>query len=172
MSDLPELQPGRPDHVEGKPGLVVKTSGFAISSEVADVARQLIDRHDFLAFVDGYDVVYLMDHSELPLGGKYCDMAKARLVPPWVRALFEADAAISVNVHAWQILNPTRREALVLHELLHLGQNDKGALVIVPHDVEEFGRVAALYGPWRNALDVFGQQLQLGLERRNGPAVG
>lgn len=162
MSDLPSLP--RHEAEQGQPGLHVVLQGFEMSGEVEAVADKLINAHHGLQFLRQFDLAYLLEHADLPSGGKYCDWAKARLVPKWARAVASADAAVTVNALVWQVLTDKHREALVLHELLHLGQNEKsGALEIVPHDVEEFSFVVRQYGQWRPSLVDFAEQLALGL---------
>lgn len=86
------------------------------------------------------------------------------IVGGWQRALTEVDAAVIVNAPIWQQLAERQRSALVLHGLLHFGQNEKsGKLITVPHDVEEFTFVVAEYGTWRPSLRAMAEQLGLGL---------
>lgn len=166
MSDLPTI-PRRPSE-EGQPGLMTYASGYEVSDEVAAVATKLIGEHPRLRFLDDFGVAYLLHHTDPPAEGSPHVWGKARLVPKWARALTSAyDAAVTINEPIWRALQQEQhREALVLHELLHFGTHEKtGELVTVPHDVEEFGFVAAQYGAWRPDLRAFGEQLALGLGR-------
>ena len=161
-NDVPQIPP-QPSE-QGQPGLHLHLSGFEVSVEVEAVAERLIADHSMLRRLDQFSIAYMLEHAELPTGGKYCDWARARLVPKWARAIVSADAAVTVNALVWSVLTDQHREALVLHELLHLGQNEKsGALEVVPHDVEEFGYVVRTYGQWRPSLVDFAEQLGLGL---------
>jgi hypothetical protein len=162
MSDIPQIPP-RPSE-QGQPGLHIVLEGFELSAEVEAVAERLTAKHGRFRWLGQFRVAYLLEHADLPAGGKYCDWAKARLVPKWARALTSYDAAITVNALVWGVLRERHREALVLHELLHLGQNEKtGRLEMVPHDVEEFSFVVAEHGAWRPSLQEFMEQLSLGM---------
>ena len=57
----------------------------------------------------------------------------------------------------WLALGEGHREALVHHELLHLGTHEKtGELLIVDHDVAEFTTVVREYGAWVPSLRLGG----------------
>jgi hypothetical protein len=163
--DTPMLRP----QASEQRGMSVSLEGFEVSSELEAMARRLISEHGRLSHLEDFAVAYLWDHGDPPRNGKPCAWGKARLVPRWVQPLAPSDACITILSKVWMVLADRQREALLLHELLHLGLNpDSGMLEVVPHDVEEFGYVAAQYGAWRSSLEAFGQQLQLGLGPRNG----
>lgn len=158
--DTPMLRPPAAEHR----GMTVRLEGFELASEVEAMARRLIGQHDRLRHLEGFEVAYLWDHGDPPRNGKPCAWGKARLVPKWVQPLAPYDGCITIMSKVWDVLRDQQREALLLHELLHLGQNqDSGMLEVVPHDIEEFGYVAATYGAWRSSLEAFGEQLQLGI---------
>lgn len=161
-TDLPAIRP-QPSE-DGQPGLRTHLDGFEISSEVADVARRLIAQHTRLGFIDDFEIGYLLHHTDPPAERTPHQLGKARLVPKHFLPYSSVAATITCNAPIWQVLPERQREALVLHELLHLGTHEKtGDLVIVPHDVEEFGFVAATYGAWEPGLRDFAYQLQMGL---------
>jgi hypothetical protein len=165
--DLPTIRP-QPSE-EGQPGLHQHLSGFEVSGEVEAVAQHLIDSHSRLQFLEDWAVGYALEHTDPPDEQTPHVIGRAKLVPKAMRAFSRVDAVVHVNAPIWQILTEPQREALVLHELLHFGTNEKsGALEILPHDVEEFGYVAATYGAWSPNLRNFAGQLQLGLE--HGPS--
>lgn len=164
-ADFPTIGPS--PHEEGQPGLHMQLEGFEISDEVEAVARKLIDRHGRLYFLDQFRIGYLLHHTDPPKSKDRHKWATARLAPKWALPFMKVDGCITVNQPVWQVLSEERREALMLHELLHYGQNeDSGALETVPHDIEEFGFVVAEYGQWRNSLVYFAEQLALGLAKQ------
>lgn len=162
-SDLPAIRPT--PHEPGQPGLIAQLEGFEISAEVEAVANRLIAQHPRLQWLDDWAIGYLLHHTDPPEVGERSPhvLGRARLVPKHFVPFTRVAATVTVNAPIWQVLAERQREALVLHELLHLGTNDHGALIIVPHDVEEFGFVAATYGAWEPGLRDFGLQLQMGL---------
>lgn len=161
-NDLPAIRPHPSE--DGQPGLHVALEGYQVSDEVAGVSRRLIDRHQRLAFLEDWDVGYLLHHADPPDERSPHQLGRARLVPKHFLPYSSVAATISVNAAIWQVLTEPQREALVLHHLLHLGTHPKtGELVILPHDVEEFGFVAATYGAWEPGLREFGRQLVLAL---------
>lgn len=161
--DTPQLRAPRGD--DANPALHVRLEGFEESDELRRYADGLIAEHGRLRFLQaGWAVAYLLDHGEPSRNGKACAWGMARLVPKWARALTRYDAAITINATVWAVLSEVQRNALMLHELCHLGENpDSGKLETVPHDVEEFGFVVATYGQWRSSLELFSEQLALGL---------
>lgn len=145
-------------------GLHMHLSGTQLAPDLERVAEQLIGTHQRLRFLEDWRVAYLWDYADPDTSAKPCAWGKARLVPKWALAITEYDAAITMNLAVWQVLSEQQREALMLHELMHFGTNERtGALETVPHDIEEFGFVAATYGQWRSSLSVFAEQLGLGL---------
>lgn len=163
--DTPMLRPQAGE----QRGMSTHLEGYELSTELEHRARRMISEHDVLRHLEGFEVAYLWDHGDPPRNGKPCAWGKARLVPRWVQPMVLADGCITIMSKVWLVLSDRQRDALLMHELLHLGQNeDSGLLEVVPHDVEEFGYVASTYGAWRSSLEAFGQQLQLRLGPRNG----
>jgi hypothetical protein len=161
VTDLPAI-PER-DNEQAQPGLYVKLEGFELSAEVQAVAERLIASHSRLRPLSEWTLAYLLHHADPPKRGNAHTWASAKLVPKWMRPLTDHDAAVIVNAKVWAVLPERQREALTLHELLHLEENEQGRLEVVPHDVEEFGLVVATYGQWRPSLEAFAEQLSMGL---------
>lgn len=167
MSDYPSIRPAPSE--EGEPGLFTKLEGFAHSEELEAVAVRLIGRHQRLRYLEDYPIAYLLHHTEPP--EKPHDVGSARKISGWQRALTTVDGVVILNAPVWQAVSEQQREALMLHQLLHFGLHEKtGALLIVGHDVEEFGLVAATYGAWRPSLRDFAEQLSMGLAAGDPPA--
>jgi hypothetical protein len=144
-------------------GIAAEPTGFALSSDVAEVATRMIQTHATLHDLRSVRLAYMVNHAKPPKTDKGIHaLAKAVLAPALWQVLSEYDGAVWVNATIWQSLSPRQREAIVLHELLHFMVDDEtGVLQTVPHDVEEFSRVVAEYGPWHGALDHFGEQMRL-----------
>jgi predicted metallopeptidase len=136
---------------------------FYPSTEVEEVAKRLIEQHRFLfAHLSELKLIYLLRQVEGEIEEKTIDaLAKAVKAPALWRDTFGVDAAIWVDRRWWVKFTEAEREAVVLHELLHVGVNDKGRAKMLDHDVEEFGMVVRLYGPWRPDVALFEQQLGL-----------
>lgn len=144
-------------------GVSVAPEGFALSSDVAEVAAAIIDRHPSLHDLRHVRIAYLLNWRKMPKDAKGIHaIAKAHKAPDLWGLLSAYDAAVWVNGEVWQAMSPRQREAVLLHEHLHfLVDPDTEALRVVKHDVEEFAQVVAEYGPWHGGLDHFAEQLRL-----------
>jgi predicted metallopeptidase len=133
------------------------------SDEVMAVARRLVDRHAVtLARLRDFELVYLLRHVEGELEEKRLDaIAKAFKAPALWHDVAGVDAGIWIDDRYWKLFGEQQREAVCLHELLHLGVNDNGQIKLLDHDVEDFGMVVRLYGPWIPNLRRFAEQLAL-----------
>jgi predicted metallopeptidase len=82
-----------------------------------------------------------------------------RVTDLWKVLGVTGDYVILLNENIWGKLNAQQKEAIIYHELLHcLGVvNKQGELKykIVKHDIEEFGRVVAQYGPYLESVKAF-----------------
>lgn len=136
---------------------------FVPSEEVADVAARLIGSGPTFAHLHRHRIAYLVDRRPANASTKsgVHGLAEVKLTPRLWRDLAHVDAAIVVRRSAWDSLTDHQREALVHHELMHLDENDKGALVIRDHDLEEFGATVRAYGQWMPDVEFFAEQLGL-----------
>lgn len=145
---------------------------YVPSPDIAAIAERLCARHATLNGLRNARIAYLLLTNTKPEQGQAREasidtIAKAVKAPPLWLALSEYHAAIVVNDMAWQLLGPRQREAVVMHELLHLEWDDeKERVVVLKHDVEEFSMVAREYGPWHGGLERFHEQLELFEEQR------
>jgi hypothetical protein len=72
-----------------------------------------------------------------------------------MKFLTDLDLVVLINKDAWSVFNQTQKEALVLHELLHVGRNERDEITVTKeHDVEEFVKVVERYGSWTPALSL------------------
>lgn len=143
------------------------TEAYIISPDVANVAERHLSNHLTLARLRDIDIVYCLQVGKEPQQGKSREatidtIAKAIKAPKLWESLSGHQAVIWVNELAWQALSQRQREAVVLHELLHIDvDQDSGKVQIMRHDIEEFGLVVAQYGAWHGGLDRFGEQLRM-----------
>jgi len=164
----------RPDHGPGRRGLGVGEAEAAYddqldyyrSGEVEAVAAKLIDpkgRHAItFGSVRDFSVIYLLRRVDGPMEARTIDaLAKCHKAPALWRDVYGVDVAIWVDERYWQRFTERQREAVVMHELLHIGQNDAGKVKLLEHSVEEFGLVVATYGQWLPELERFAEQLAL-----------
>jgi len=71
------------------------------------------------------------------------------------------DFIVLVNKDVWVQFNQNQKEALILHELLHVAYDEnKNRFVTREHDVEEFVEVVERYGPWMSVLKLMEEAFQ------------
>ncbi len=131
------------------------------SDEVRAVAERLIADHLRWSFLRSRPIAYLVDRRKdaaEPKPGAHA-FGDVRLVPALWRGLAGVEAALIVKQVAWDSLTDRQREALVHHLLMHLDVNQKGALVLAGHDLEEFGATVREYGQWMPDVEHFAEQL-------------
>ena len=139
-----------------------RREGYVLSDEVKDVADALIGKTVRFERLADQRIGFAMLHGKKPEGkGGIHVLAKAVKAPALWRDLGRYDAIVWVNAMAWAVLPDRAREALVAHELCHLGVNQKGLLDLYDHDIEEFAWVVRTYGQWHTGLEQFAEQLGL-----------
>lgn len=137
------------------------TPPWRVSDDVEAVARDLIRRYPTsFEFIDTHSLrlAYLLRTDGPPEEAKIDAVAKCVKASGPVGFLAEVDFVIWVNEWWWANL-PQHREAIVLHELLHVGVNEKGRPTVNKHDVEEFIGVAAKYGAWESSRKRFAEAM-------------
>jgi hypothetical protein len=127
---------------------------FSISAEVEEVARAVIRQHTSLEWtLDDFSVVFLLKNLDKVSAEDTIDtIAKCVKTPALWAALTGYDFAIWVKKCYWDLYPAKEREAIIAHELQHIGADDKERPTIVPHTVEEFAQTVRWYGPWSNGL--------------------
>lgn len=137
------------------------TPPWRVSDEVEHLARELIRRYPVpFGFIDGHSlrIAYLLRTDAPPEEAKIDTVAKCLRATGPLGFLADIDFVIWVNEWWWNNF-PQHREAIVLHELLHVGVSDRGRPALNKHDVEEFIGVAAQYGAWEGARRRFAEAL-------------
>lgn len=158
------VQGGQPPELGQEPP---QAEGYVLSGEVATIVRRLVEGEDRFAHLEDMAVGCAMQVGKKPEGrGGLHLLARAIKAPALWRDLGEFEVVLWVNAMAWEHLSERQREALVAHELNHVGQrNEQGNVVMLEHDIEEFAWVARTYGQWHSGLEHFAEQLGLGLRR-------
>lgn len=140
-------------------------STYSPAPDVKRIAEGLIPTHH--PHLTGIRVEYVYRAEAARSGGKMV-WGKARkksgldalLATPGFTVSDDLDFfVIEVAADVWGMLSMAQRAALVDHELAHCGceQTDGGdlKLVILSHDVEEFGSILGRHGLWRPDLTEF-----------------
>lgn len=118
------------------------------SEEVAKVGAALIRRHRaFQVMASDLRIVYL-ERLGQPSGEGEVLIAQCQKASPVWRDVAHVDVVIWVWAEWWQRFSPRQREAVVMHEMCHVGRTEKGGVKLRKHDVEEFSAVVATYGIW------------------------
>jgi len=140
---------------------------YELSNEVERIADEIIGEH--LPDLDGRKISYFFIVN--------LDEKTGQLVPKLSKGkqvLAELDtdtgkkafriyknnettgAALWVYKHAWNLLTPDQRKALIHQQLCRLDFDlDSGKPSIIEYDVKEFSQIARLYGGWNADLDIF-----------------
>lgn len=142
---------------------------YSAAKEVEEIAGRLISEHyDELNFNAEVEIVYRFETPTREKNGKAI-LGECRKVSGLNSYLYRTgiDATpeakpfflILISEDAWRVLNQHQREALVDHELAHVGADidDKGNTVfsIKPHDIEEFRDVVARHGMYLADIEKF-----------------
>lgn len=151
----------------GSGELVPEGEGYRLSADVEAVAKRILDRDQRFAHIraERIRVGFAMQVGKKPEGkGGMHVLARAVKAPALWRDLGVFEVVLWANEEAWTHLTDRQHEALISHELCHVGgRNDQGAVQLLEHDIEEFGWIVRTYGQWHQGLEFFAQQLGLGL---------
>jgi len=70
-----------------------------------------------------------------------------------MQTLAKYDFLIWVSYEDWMAMSPTKRKALIDHELCHCQyDSDERKATVRPHDIEEFAEIIERYGFWSVGL--------------------
>lgn len=101
-------------------------------------------------------IVIWKDVAEIT-GGKWT-LASIRKVSDKDQITYDSTAnfVLQISSNTWQALDGHQREALIYHELLHIGLKfPEGTFIIVKHQLEEFPQVIEQFGFYKNDVQVF-----------------
>jgi hypothetical protein len=149
---------------------------YDFSDELTSVATALMAKHE----VHFNDLRQLRIGYVMVTGGR--EPKRDRIDGVWARfmvlsPLYKAltggyDAVVWVRQAIWRVLNEDQRRALIAHQLTHGSVTEKGRLIYIRHDLEDFAWVARQYGPWHEGVELFGKQLSLFGKPDEKPANG
>jgi hypothetical protein len=128
---------------------------YEISKDVRKVAEKVLNNLTVHANIE-----YIVSYKN----SKW--LGKCQLVPAIFKLLTGLDYIIYVNADGWNGLNYKQKEALIFHELEHIGwkPNAKdpefGKWATRRHDMEEFNSVVQRYGRWLEDVTMFDNSLK------------
>lgn len=128
---------------------------YEISEEVENIAKKVLNSLTIHA-----KIAYVASKKNSRWLGK------CQLVPAVFKLLTGLDYIIYINAEEWGDLSTRQREALVFHELEHIGwkENAKdpefGKWATRRHDIEEFSSVVNKYGRWWPDVAMFNESLK------------
>lgn len=156
--------PGLPEFGQAAP----EREGYVPSAEVGKVGEMLIRRETRFSELADIRIGFALQVGKKPEGkGGMHVFARAVKAPTLWRDLGDFEVVVWANQLAWEHLTERQREALIAHELNHVGgRNEQGNVVMLEHDIEEFAWVVREYGQWHSGLEFFAEQLGLGLTRQ------
>lgn len=160
---------------------------YQVADEVAKVARPLIK--NFHPHLNGMTIVYLfMNKRDKKTGASVMPKSKGKALLGQAKLVSGLNAflvsgatrtdgdeiepffVLLITKTAWERMKAKQREALVDHELAHMGIDDEsGRPVILPHDLEEFNAIVRRHGLWSEDVQEFfkaAKQMPLPLEAK------
>jgi hypothetical protein len=143
-------------------GLVPNDSDFhgklyRDAPELANIAEELIQRHGFLEDLEHCDVRWYWKRKT--------GVSKGRVKIGFMKRASDLLGHFSgADFIGWLSATTARDgkftseqvEAAVFHQLLHIGSDDKGNWIFMPHDFEGFGQEVRHYGTWTEGLKLGG----------------
>ena len=131
--------------------------------ELIQMAHELIEEHHPKAKGAAIAYIFKAKHGEtngkVVLGSCAKQSPKSKLLHGW-------DYIIELAFDMWCVLDDSQREAMLLHELLHIDRID-GVWKVQPHSVEEHTEVIEAYGLWKPDLQEFAQAI-MAIEESGG----
>lgn len=125
--------------------------------ELANIAEQLIQRHGFLEDLQHCDIRWYWKRKT--------GVSKGRVKIGFMKRASDLLGHFSgADFIGWLSATTARDgkftsgqvEAAVFHQLLHIGSDDKGNWIFVPHDFEGFAQEVRHYGTWTEGLKLGG----------------
>lgn len=124
------------------------------SKELRELGRQVIRDRPDLAWIREarIRIGYAMSSKEKTENGRII-FAECHKVKPLWQAFVPYDFVIVFYEPNTMLMDDCQREILMYHELLHIGMEPAGKLVIRPHDIEDFRVILDEYGMDWNAVE-------------------
>lgn len=142
---------------------------YVTAHDLRTIAEQLTaDRPETFLHLRNFNVAYLFRKGTPPGIKEAGDdtsqihtIAKAFKSSPLWLSLTGFHAGVWVWEWWWERFQVTQRQALTMHEILHIGRTDSGAVRIEKHDLEDFALVVGTYGRWMTGVELYAGQLEL-----------
>lgn len=118
-----------------------------ISENLKALGEKVISKFEKFDFIteNNIRIVYLESNKDKKSKGGLI-LGECEKIPEKYSWAIDYDFAIIFYIPNIQDLTDEQKEILMEHELMHIGQDDKGNLVIVPHDIEDFSEIIGKYG--------------------------
>lgn len=119
-----------------------------VSEKLQKTVKKIIKGYpDQFDFIKPEDVIVVRN----TWAEKSAHIADIRLVPPVLEPLLGTKIILQVYMCHWRNLSPEARLIVLMHELMHIVQNERDTGYTKPyamqtHDVQEFGSLIAKYG--------------------------
>ena len=117
-------------------------------SKLEGKVLEIAQKHKLLAKDAVLKVFFASEpNGRLPFWGRCVKMSGLE------KTLTNLDFVILVNQSWWEKATQPQRDALLLHELLHITKNAQGGWSLMKHTIEEFVEVVQHFGAWRTDLE-------------------
>jgi len=140
-----------------------KVTYWKAEEDIVDLANRLMAHHNPKAV--HANVCYMFRSKCAKRGGKVI-LGKTSKESDKKKLLHGYDYIIELGADAWQELDGKQREALLMHEILHIEATEDDdapggiAFGTNQHDTEEFRRVIEVYGLWTPDLEELGKTME------------
>jgi hypothetical protein len=147
---------------------------FWVADEKTSImAARIIDEYHPEA--SNASICYLFQKKHTKTNGKV-RLATCAKQSEQQRFLNGFDYVITIAWDMWTVFEENQRQALMLHELLHISKEGDDVFPdwkIQPHDLEEFAKVVEIFGLWKPDVEAMaeameryeqGEARQLGME--------
>lgn len=146
---------------------MAKTEFFMATQEIFDLGDKLIATHHPEA-LDAH-IMYMFRSKAGKSGGK-TRLASCYLASELQKAVHGYNYIIEIAADEWDHMEQQQREALLLHEILHIGAKEDektGAVTwgLRKHDTEEFRKVVEVYGIWTGDLEEMAKAIRAAEEK-------
>lgn len=117
------------------------------SEQYANIGAELIRTVPSLRWIEESEISvgYLTSDFKKQANGKIV-FGECRKVPAWAAPFIPYDFLITVYEVNCMLFTDEQIRILLQHELMHIGQSEKGTFIVKPHDVEDFREIIDDYG--------------------------
>lgn len=140
-------------------------SAYLDAPQLASIADRLIGQHGFLGELAGADIRWFWKRKTGVAKGKL-KVGLVKRASDFLGHFTDADFLVwlSATTAREGAFDDRKVEAAVFHQLCHIGTDDKGNYIYLPHDFEGFGQEIRHYGPWTEDLKIGGNAFQAAVQ--------